>query len=60
MLLIPVLTPFFLLGMVIGLSWLEDRLLPPPVVARAQGRPARSSHAEPAAPRPDDEARRAA
>jgi hypothetical protein len=26
----PALTPFVLLGLVMGLSWLEDHILPPP------------------------------
>ncbi|MFC7219441.1 hypothetical protein ACFQLX_14860 [Streptomyces polyrhachis] len=58
-LLIPALLPFLLLGTLIGLSWLEDRLLP----ARTDQAPApadRALRAEPAAPRPDAGPRRAA
>lgn len=43
-LLVPVLTPFVLLGTVMGLSWLEDHVLPPAepeeAVSRAPTRPA--------------------
>jgi hypothetical protein len=31
LLLFPALTPFVLLGIVMGLAWLEDHVLPPPV-----------------------------
>jgi hypothetical protein len=34
-LIVPVVTPFVLLATVMGLSWFEDRVLPPAVMAEA-------------------------
>ncbi|MEU0646821.1 hypothetical protein ACFWCA_02645 [Streptomyces phaeochromogenes] len=35
-LIVPVLTPFVLLATVLGLSWWEDHVLPPPPVEPAE------------------------
>jgi Na+-transporting methylmalonyl-CoA/oxaloacetate decarboxylase gamma subunit len=35
-LIVPVVTPFVLLATVMGLSWFEDRVLPPAVMAEAK------------------------